>query len=91
MLRVIPSEHRMCLMFTSSKGYAGPFKTHPALPPWLTLNYGLKHSRAKVHRRYQVSGTCDLPEGYALAYLPPNALVEHTMPEVALNRILQSS
>jgi hypothetical protein len=45
----------------------------------------------KTERGYHVSGTCDLPEGYRLAYVPPNAQVEHVMPEVALSRILQTS
>lgn len=55
------------------------------------MNYGLLSKHAKVERSYHVSGTCDLPEGYRLAYVPPNALVEHVMPEVEVSRILQSS
>lgn len=45
----------------------------------------------KTERGYHISGTCDLPEGYRLAYVPPNAQVEHVRPEVALSRILQTS
>lgn len=55
------------------------------------MNYGLASIHAKVERGYHVSGTCDLPEGYRLAYVPPNAMVEHVMPEVELGRIIQSS
>lgn len=45
----------------------------------------------KTERSYHVSGTCDLLEGYRLAYVTPNAQVEHVMPETALCRILQPS
>lgn len=55
------------------------------------MNYGLSRIHMKTERGYHVSGTCDLPEGYRLAYVPPNAQVEHVMPEVALSRILQTS
>jgi hypothetical protein len=55
------------------------------------MNYGLTSRHAKVERGYHVSGTCDLPKGYRLAYVPPNAMVEHVMPEDELGRILQSS
>jgi hypothetical protein len=62
-----------------------------ALPPWVTMHYGLTRLHMKTEKGYHVSGTCDLPEGYRLAYVPPNAQVEHIMPEVALSRILQTS
>lgn len=55
------------------------------------MNYGLSKLHMKTEICYQVSGTCDLPEGYRLAYVPPNAQVEHVMPEMALCRILQPS
>ncbi|GIJ89327.1 hypothetical protein Asppvi_008265 [Aspergillus pseudoviridinutans] len=73
------------------KGYAGPFKLVTAIPPWLTMHYGLSNQHISVKRGYHISGACDLPEGYQLAYVPPNAQVEHIMPEIALRRILQSS
>lgn len=55
------------------------------------MNYGTASKHAKLAQGYNVSGTCDLPEGYGLAYVPPNAMVEPTMPEVELGRIFQSS
>ena len=55
------------------------------------MNYGVASKHAKLAQGYNVSGTCDLPEGYGLAYVPPNAMVEPTMPEVELGRIFQSS
>jgi hypothetical protein len=55
------------------------------------MNYGLTSQHVLVERGYHVSGVCDLPEGYRLAYVPPNAMVEDVMPEVELGRILQSS
>lgn len=61
------------------------------LPPWLTIQSGLGSLRTKVESGYHVSGTCDLPEGYRLAYVPSHAQVEHVMSEVALSRILQTS
>ncbi|KUL84656.1 hypothetical protein ZTR_06663 [Talaromyces verruculosus] len=73
------------------KGYNGWFKMIVALPPWVTMHYGLTRLHMKTEKGYHVSGTCDLPEGYRLAYVPPNAQVEHIMPEVALSRILQTS
>ncbi|EEA20222.1 hypothetical protein TMatcc_000206 [Talaromyces marneffei ATCC 18224] len=73
------------------KGYIGRFKMIIAPPPWLTMNYGLSKLHMIAERGYRVSGTCNLPQGYRLAYVPPNAQVEHVMPEVALSRILQTS
>jgi hypothetical protein len=55
------------------------------------MNYGLASKHVWVERGYHVSGACDLPEGYRLAYVPPNAMVEHVMPEAELGRTLQSS
>ncbi|CEJ61565.1 hypothetical protein PMG11_10095 [Penicillium brasilianum] len=73
------------------KGYTGYFESEIAHPPWLIMNYGLASKHVWVERGYHVSGVCDLPEGYRLAYVPPNAMVEHILPEVELGRILQSS
>lgn len=55
------------------------------------MHYGLTRLHMKTERGYHVSGTCDLPPGYRLAFVPPNAQVEHIMPEVAVTRILQTS
>lgn len=61
------------------------------LPPWLTMNYGLNKLHMKVEKGYCVSGTCELPAGYRLAYVTPNAQVEHVMSDTAVSRILQPS
>lgn len=75
----------------SSKNYTGPFRILTRTPPWLMMNFEWTTKHIIVAKKYKTSGDCELPEGYELAYIPANALIEHTLPMGRLRRTMLSS
>ncbi|KAJ6030396.1 uncharacterized protein N7446_000542 [Penicillium canescens] len=55
------------------EAYTGLFEFNVCNPPWLVQEGTPFHV---VPPRYTISGTCDLPPGYELAYVPSTAVVE---------------
>ncbi|KAJ5747647.1 uncharacterized protein N7511_009343 [Penicillium nucicola] len=55
------------------ESYTGPFELTVCIPPWLAPE---GNTYSTVPPYYKISGTCELPPGYGLAYVPSNALIE---------------
>ncbi|KAJ5320214.1 hypothetical protein N7508_000497 [Penicillium antarcticum] len=55
------------------ENYTGLFEFNVCTPPWLAPE---GNTFSIVPPRYKICGTCDLPPGYSLAYVPLHALVE---------------
>ncbi|OJJ42170.1 hypothetical protein ASPZODRAFT_137444 [Penicilliopsis zonata CBS 506.65] len=55
--------------------YSGPFQILTRTPPWLLMNFEWSTKHIQVLKDYQISGVCELPDGYELAYVPANARV----------------
>lgn len=61
------------------------------IPPWLLMNYGWTSKHIIISKGYVISGHHELPDGYGLAYIPPNALVEECLPREQLDQIITPS